>query len=167
MSSNLLSVENLTMRFGGLTAVDDLSFNVAADEITAIIGPNGAGKTTVFNCLTGFYQPTSGHLQMVQPNGKAYSLQRMTGHAIARNARVVRTFQNIRLFAKMSVLENLMIAQHIPLMRASFYSIGGLLGLARHRNAERQAVEKARYWLEKINLVEHADEAAESLSYGY
>jgi branched-chain amino acid transport system ATP-binding protein len=166
MSSNLLSVENLTMRFGGLTAVDDLSFNVAADEITAIIGPNGAGKTTVFNCLTGFYQPTSGHLQMVQPNGKAYSLQRMTGHAIARNARVVRTFQNIRLFAKMSVLENLMIAQHIPLMRASFYSIGGLLGLARHRNAERQAVEKARYWLEKVNLVEHADEAAESLSYG-
>ena len=166
MSGSLLRVEGLTMRFGGLTAVDDLSFNVADDEITAIIGPNGAGKTTVFNCLTGFYQPTSGRLQMVHPNGKAFSLQRMAGHTIARNARVVRTFQNIRLFAEMSVLENLMIAQHVPLMRASFYSIGGLLGLARHRNAERQAIEKARYWLEKVNLVELADETAGSLSYG-
>ncbi len=166
MSDSLLRVEGLTMRFGGLTAVDDLSFNVAADEITAIIGPNGAGKTTVFNCLTGFYKPTSGHLQMVHPNGKAFSLERMSGHAIARRARAVRTFQNIRLFAGMSALENLMIAQHIPLMRASLYSIGGLLGLARYRKAEREAVDLARYWLDKVNLVEHADEVAGSLSYG-
>ncbi len=166
MSDSLLRVEGLTMRFGGLTAVDDLSFKVAADEITAIIGPNGAGKTTVFNCLTGFYEPTSGHLQMIHPGGKAFSLERMSGHAIARNARVVRTFQNIRLFAGMSVLENLMIAQHIPLMRASLYSIGGLLGLARYRKAEREAVDVARYWLEKVDLVEHADETAGSLSYG-
>jgi branched-chain amino acid transport system ATP-binding protein len=90
----------------------------------------------------------------------------MPGYAIARNARVVRTFQNIRLFAGMSVLENLMIAQHVPLMRASFYSIGGLLGLARHRKAEREAIELGRYWLEKVGLVHVADEAAGSLSYG-
>jgi branched-chain amino acid transport system ATP-binding protein len=166
MSGDLLRVENLSMRFGGLTAVDSLSFNVAADQITAIIGPNGAGKTTVFNCLTGFYRPTSGQMKMVHPNGKAFSLERMPGHAIARNARVVRTFQNIRLFSQMTVLENLMIAQHVPLMRASFYSVGGLLGLARLRNAEREAVEKARYWLEKVNLLESADEAAGSLAYG-
>lgn len=166
MSGSLLRVEGLTMRFGGLTAVDDLSFGIAADEITAIIGPNGAGKTTVFNCLTGFYVPTSGRLQMVHPNGKAFSLEHMPGHAIACNARVVRTFQNIRLFSQMTVLENLMIAQHVPLMRASFYSVGGLLGLARHRNAERQAVEKAQYWLEKVSLLEFADEAAGSLAYG-
>lgn len=166
MTGSLLRVEGLTMRFGGLTAVDNLSFNVAADEITAIIGPNGAGKTTVFNCLTGFYQPTSGHLQMVHPNGKTFSLERMSGHTIARNARAVRTFQNIRLFSGMSVLENLMIAQHIPLMRASLYSIGGLLGLAGYRKAEREAIELARYWLEKVNLIESADEPAGSLSYG-
>jgi branched-chain amino acid transport system ATP-binding protein len=166
MTGSLLCIEGLTMRFGGLTAVNDLSFNVAADEITAIIGPNGAGKTTVFNCLTGFYRPTSGKLQLTQPDGKKISLERMDGYAIARHARVVRTFQNIRLFAGMSVLENLMIAQHVPLMRASLYSIGGLLGLPRHQRAEREAVELASYWLEKVNLIESADEAAGSLSYG-
>jgi branched-chain amino acid transport system ATP-binding protein len=166
MTGSLLCIEDLTMRFGGLTAVDDLSFNVAPNEITAIIGPNGAGKTTVFNCLTGFYRPTSGKLKLTQPNGKKISLERMNGYAIARHARVVRTFQNIRLFAGMSVLENLMIAQHVPLMRASLYSIGGLLGLARYQRAEREAVELASYWLEKVNLIESADEAAGSLSYG-
>jgi len=166
MTPPLLRVENLTMRFGGLTAVDDLSFDVEADQITAIIGPNGAGKTTVFNCLTGFYQPTSGKLSLLQPGGKRYSLERMPGYAIARDARVVRTFQNIRLFAGMSVLENLMIAQHVPLMRASLYSIAGLLGLASHRKAEREAIERGRYWLDKVGLVHAADEAAGSLSYG-
>ena len=166
MTAPLLRVRNLTMRFGGLTAVDDLSFDVAPDQITAIIGPNGAGKTTVFNCLTGFYQPTSGALSMVHPGGKTFSLERMNGYRIARDARVVRTFQNIRLFAGMSVLENLMIAQHVPLMRASMFSIGGLLGLAKHRKAEREAIERGRYWLEKVGLVHVADEAAGSLSYG-
>lgn len=166
MTRMLLRVEGLTMRFGGLTAVDDLSFQVGADEITAIIGPNGAGKTTVFNCLTGFYRPSSGNLQLTHPDGKTFSLGRMKGYDIARKARAVRTFQNIRLFAGMSVLENLMIAQHMPLMRASLYSIGGLLGFHRYHMAEREAVEKARYWLEKVNLVDLADETAGSLSYG-
>jgi branched-chain amino acid transport system ATP-binding protein len=164
--TSLLRVEHLTMRFGGLTAVDDLSFDVAANQITAIIGPNGAGKTTVFNCLTGFYEPTSGKLTMTHPGGKQYALERMPGYRISRNARVVRTFQNIRLFAGMSVLENLMIAQHVPLMRASVYSIGGLLGVAGHRKAEREAIERGRYWLEKVGLLHMADEAAGSLSYG-
>jgi branched-chain amino acid transport system ATP-binding protein len=166
MTASLLKVEHLSMRFGGLTAVDDLTFNVRANEITAIIGPNGAGKTTLFNCLTGFYRPTTGSMEMTHPDGKRFSLERMEGHMIARQARVVRTFQNIRLFAGMSVLENLMIAQHVPLMRASLYSIGGLLGLKGHRKAEREAVERARYWLEMVGLVHAANEPAGSLSYG-
>ena len=126
----LLAVEHLTMRFGGLMAVDDLSFNAYRDEITAIIGPNGAGKTTVFNCLTGFYRPSGGHLIMHADGGNLL-LERIEGFRIARRARIARTFQNIRLFAGMTVLENLMVAQHNPLMMASAFSIAGLLGLDR------------------------------------
>jgi len=162
----LVQIESVSMRFGGLTAVDDVSFEVRTNEITAVIGPNGAGKTTLFNCLTGFYTPTSGAMRMAHPSGKNFALQKMDGYRIAREARVVRTFQNIRLFAGMSVLENLMIAQHVPLMRASLYSIGGLLGLKRYRAAQCEAVERARYWLGRVGLIQFADEAAGSLSYG-
>src|SRR5208337_537368 len=112
----MLSVADLTMRFGGLKAVDDLSFEARANDITAVIGPNGAGKTTVFNCITGFYKPTSGNLALTHQAGPAFALQSMPGHRIARHARVARTFQNIRLFAGMSALENLMVAQHNTLM---------------------------------------------------
>src|ERR1700736_6210002 len=107
----LLAGENLTMRFGGLVAVDDVSFTAYRGEITAIIGPNGAGKTTVFNCLTGFYRPSAGHLAM-QVNGEILLLERIDGFRIARQAGVARTFQNIRLFSGMTVLENLVVAQH-------------------------------------------------------
>src|SRR3546814_3150464 len=100
------------MRFGGLVAVDDLSFSAAAGEITAIIGPNGAGKTTVFNCLTGFYPPTVGRMTLRNPGGGTFLLEQMDDFRIAREAGVARTFQNIRLFPRMSVLENLMVAQH-------------------------------------------------------
>ena len=124
----LLEVERLTMRFGGLIAVDGLSFTAYAREITAIIGPNGAGKTTVFNCLTGFYKPSIGRLTVAAPGG-AFLLERMEGFRIAQRAGVARTFQNIRLFAGMTVLENLIVAQHNRLMRASGFSIAGLLGL--------------------------------------
>jgi branched-chain amino acid transport system ATP-binding protein len=161
----LLAVEHLTMRFGGLIAVDDLSFTAYRSEITAIIGPNGAGKTTVFNCLTGFYRPSGGHLAM-HVNGKILLLERIEGFRIARRAGVARTFQNIRLFAGMTVLENLIVAQHNPLMAASGFSIAGLLGLPRYRAAERAAIERARHWLDKLSLTERADWLAGALPYG-
>ena len=161
----LLAVEHLTMRFGGLTAVDNLSFTAYRDEITAVIGPNGAGKTTVFNCLTGFYRPSAGRLAM-NLNGETLRLERLQGFRIARRARIARTFQNVRLFAGMSVLENLIVAQHNPLMAASAFSVGGLFGLPRFRAAERAAIDRARYWLDKLALTEHADRMAGVLPYG-
>jgi len=161
----LLDVEHLTMRFGGLVAIDDVSFEARNREITAIIGPNGAGKTTVFNCLTGFYKPTVGRLTLQHPSGD-YLLERMEGYRIAQVASVARTFQNIRLFPKMTVLENLIVAQHNKLMRASGFSVLGLLGFKGYRRAEREAVELARYWLDQINLTPLADTDAGNLPYG-
>lgn len=161
----LLAVEHLTMRFGGLVAIDDVSFQAADRRITAIIGPNGAGKTTVFNCLTGFYKPTSGRLALTS-GGREFLLERMDGYVIARAARVARTFQNIRLFRNMSVLENLVVAQHNKLMIASGFTLTGLLGFKGYRAAERDAVERARYWLDRINLTARADVSAGSLPYG-
>ena len=160
----LLTVEHLTMRFGGLVAIDNLSFDAQHSEITAIIGPNGAGKTTVFNCLTGFYRPTEGRLTLRDGGRKRY-LERMEGFRIARVG-VARTFQNIRLFSQMTVLENLIVAQHNRLMLDSYYTIGGLLGLARYRRAEKSAVEFAASWLKRINLVDKADIDAGNLPYG-
>jgi len=161
----LLEVRNLTMRFGGLTAVDDLSFDADAGRITSVIGPNGAGKTTVFNCLTGFYPATSG--RMTVNDGKSqFHLERMPGYRIAREAGIARTFQNIRLFPQMTVLENLLVAQHTTLMRASAWSIAGLLGLASWKRAEAAAIDEARGWLEKVGLVDRADLTADSLPYG-
>jgi branched-chain amino acid transport system ATP-binding protein len=161
----LLTVEHMTMRFGGLLAVDDLSFVAKTCQITAIIGPNGAGKTTVFNCLTGFYKPTVGRLTLHHPHGPML-LEQMEGYCIAKEANVARTFQNIRLFGKMTVLENLIVAQHHMLMRASMFTIAGLFGLPRYRHAERMAIEKARYWLDKVQLLQYADWEASSLPYG-
>ena len=161
----LLEVEHLTMRFDGLVAVDDLSFTAYQREITAIIGPNGAGKTTVFNCLTGFYKPSAGRLAL-SANGAILLLERMEGFRIAREAGMARTFQNVRLFAGMTVLENLIVAQHNRLMSASLFSIAGLLGLPRYRNAERTEVQRARYWLDKMGLIGRADLAAAALPYG-
>ncbi len=165
-SPPLLVVDHLTMRFGGLVAIDDVSFVARNSEITAIIGPNGAGKTTVFNCLTGFYKPTEGMLSLTRGKGRTYLLERMEGHKISYKAGIARTFQNIRLFQRMSVLENLLVAQHNRLMIASGFSVAGLLGLPTYRRAEADAKEKARYWLEKVNLVERADEDAGNLPYG-
>ena len=161
----LLSVEHLTMRFGGLVAVDDVSFQAADGRITAIIGPNGAGKTTVFNCLTGFYKPTVGRLALHHRSGD-FLLERIEGYQTAQQAGVARTFQNIRLFSRMTVLENLIVAQHNKLMRASGYTLWGLLGLKRYRDAEAEAVELAKYWLEHIHLTDKADVEAGNLPYG-
>ncbi|GAA0567850.1 ABC transporter ATP-binding protein [Caenispirillum bisanense] len=162
----LLDVEHLTMRFGGLVAIDDLSFQAYQREITALIGPNGAGKTTVFNCLTGFYKPTVGRLKLNHPEKGDFLLERMDGFRITQKADVARTFQNIRLFPQMSVLENLMVAQHNRLMKASMWTIGGLLNLPSYRQAEKEALELAKYWLNKVSLYERADWEAGSLPYG-
>ena len=165
MSAPLLTVEHLTMRFGGLVAVDDVSFAAADRQITAIIGPNGAGKTTVFNCIAGFYKPSIGKLTLMR-QGRNYLLERMQGHQIANHARIARTFQNIRLFGRMTVLENLIVAQHNKLMLASGYTVLGLVGWKGYRRAEAAAVELARYWLDRIGLPRMADMPAASLPYG-
>jgi len=184
----ILRVEHLTMRFGGLVAVHDFSFSAERGAITALIGPNGAGKTTVFNCITGFYKPTEGRIALqfgapqlwdeldaltqsgkrgrVRRDGALYLLERMPDYLVSQRARVARTFQNIRLFPGMTVLENLIVAQHRTLMRASGFSILGALGTGTYRNAERAAIEKARYWLDQTGLTERADDPAAQLPYG-
>ena len=184
----LLVVEQLTMRFGGLVAVNSLSFTVGRSDITALIGPNGAGKTTVFNCVTGFYKPTVGRLALARqgiaaagdvqsltasgsrasklPQGDIFLLERMPGNEIAEKARVARTFQNIRLFTGMTVLENLLVAQHNALMKASGYTLLGVLGIGGYKAKEKAAVEKATQWLEKIGLIDRADDPAGDLPYG-
>ena len=162
----LLEVSHLTMRFGGVTAIDDLSMSVQAREITSIIGPNGAGKTTLFNCLTGFYRPTSGTVTMRHPRHGALQLECRPSHELARDAQILRTFQNVRLFPKMTVLENLIVAQHNALQHASMFSLAGLLGLARYRNAEEGAVQTALALLRRFGLLAQADSPAGGLPYG-
>jgi branched-chain amino acid transport system ATP-binding protein len=162
----ILTVEHLSMRFGGLIAVDDVTFSAARGQITALIGPNGAGKTTVFNCITGFYHPSVGMIRLVHADGTTYLLERLLDFRIAKLARVARTFQNIRLFPGMTVLENLLIAQHNPLMKASGFTVLGLLGLAVYRNAENAAIDKAKYWLDRVGLLRRADDPAGDLPYG-
>jgi len=189
----LLQVDRLTMRFGGLVAVNNVSFAAGRGDITALIGPNGAGKTTLFNCLTGFYKPTVGRIAFsprggldgdriealtatsaknsrarnFPDNGEAiYLLERMADHEIAKKARVARTFQNIRLFPGMSALENLIVAQHVALAKASGLSVFGLLGLPSWRRAERDAVALAEKWLARIGLCHRANDPAGALPYG-
>ena len=187
MSASLLDVEHLTMRFGGLVAIDDLSFSARRGEITAVIGPNGAGKTTVFNCVTGFYKPTSGRIVLSlgphsehavdaltasggsyqsTPAGGLFLLERMRDFQIAHRAKVARTFQNIRLFPGMTVLENLIVAQHNALMHASGWTVLGLIGAPSYRKAETAAVERAKYWLDRVALIDRADDPAGDLPYG-
>ena len=166
LADPILNVEHLSMRFGGLTAVSDLSFRAMRGHITALIGPNGAGKTTVFNCITGFYRPTVGMIRLAHANGDAFLLERLLEHRISRRARVARTFQNVRLFPRMTVLENLLVAQHAPMMFASGFTVLGMLGLPSYTHAERAAIDKARVWLDRIALIDRADDAAGDLPYG-
>src|SRR5436309_13979514 len=184
----VLRVEHLSMRFGGLVAINNFSFAARRGDITALIGRNGAGKTTVFNCITGFYKPSEGRiaLQFGDPgvweelsaltergtrsvtrgDGMLFLLERMPDYLVAHRARVARTFQNIRLFQGMTVLENLLVAQHNPLMLASGFSVLGALGLPTYAQAERAAIQKARDWLDRIALTERADDPAGELPYG-
>jgi branched-chain amino acid transport system ATP-binding protein len=187
-SDPVLRVDRLSMQFGGLVAVNDVSFMAGRREITGLIGPNGAGKTTVFNCITGFYKPTEGRIALVhgaprvwenldaltrrgaryhrRADGALYLLERMPDYLVAQKAKVARTFQNIRLFSGMTVLENLLVAQHNPMMSASGYTLLGVLGAKSYARAEQSAIEKARQWLELIGLTERADDPAGSLAYG-
>ena len=161
----LLDVENLGLSFAGLQVIKELSFSVDEGSIASLIGPNGAGKTSVFNCLTGFYPPSVGRLT-VRRLERSFQLEQMEGFRISRDAGVARTFQNLRLFPQMSVLENLMVAQHKILMRASMFSIAGLLGLPGYKRAEAEALGLARQWLDRIGLLDRADWDAGNLSYG-
>jgi branched-chain amino acid transport system ATP-binding protein len=165
-ADDILTVDHLSMRFGGIVAVNDLSFTARRGDITALIGPNGAGKTTVFNCITGFYKPTTGMMRLVHDDSREFLLERLFDYRISKVAKVARTFQNIRLFAGMTALENLMVAQHNALMRASGYTLLGLIGAPGFRHAEDRAIDRARYWLDRIGLIARADDAAGNLPYG-
>jgi branched-chain amino acid transport system ATP-binding protein len=162
----ILAVDRLTMRFGGIVAVNELSFTAERHKITALIGPNGAGKTTVFNCITGFYKPTGGAMRLTHDDGRAIQLERLNDFRISKQAKVARTFQNIRLFPGMTALENLMVAQHNALMRASGLTFLGLIGAPSWRRAEKHAIDQATRWLTRIGLLERADDAAGNLPYG-
>ena len=163
---HILTVDRLMMRFGGIVAVNELSFAAERRKITALIGPNGAGKTTVFNCITGFYRPSGGAIRLAHDDGRTIQLERLNDFRISKQAKVARTFQNIRLFPGMTALENLMVAQHNALMRASGPTLLGLLGLPSWREAEARAIELARTWLNRVGLLDRADDAAGNLPYG-
>ena len=157
MSRPILEVRGLTMRFGGLLAVNGVELAVRDKQVVSMIGPNGAGKTTVFNCLTGFYQPTSGEILL---DGEA--IQGLPGHKIARKG-VVRTFQNVRLFKDMTTVENLLVAQHRHLDTGL---LSGLPKTRAFRKSERAAMDFAAHWLEQVNLTEVANRPAGTLAYG-
>ncbi|OFS10599.1 high-affinity branched-chain amino acid ABC transporter ATP-binding protein LivG [Hafnia sp. HMSC23F03] len=153
----LLLVNNLCMRFGGLLAVNNVALILNQGEIVSLIGPNGAGKTTVFNCLTGFYRPTSGSIKL-----RDRELAGLAGQQIARMG-MVRTFQHVRLFKEMTVVENLLVAQHQHLKSGVF---AGLLKTPKFRRAEADALEHAAVWLERVGLLEFANRQAGNLAYG-
>lgn len=153
----LLLVNNLCMRFGGLLAVNNVALMLNEGEIVSLIGPNGAGKTTVFNCLTGFYRPSSGSIKL-----RDRELAGLAGQQIARMG-VVRTFQHVRLFKEMTVVENLLVAQHQHLKSGVF---AGLLKTPTFRRAEADALERAAVWLDRVGLLELSNRQAGNLAYG-
>ena len=158
MSDTLLEVSALSMRFGGLLAVDAVAFEVKRDEVFAIIGPNGAGKTTVFNCVGGFYRPTAGIVMM---DGQA--IHGLPSHKVARHG-LVRTFQNVRLFKQLTVLENLLVAQHTQVENRL---LPGLLKLRGYRRSEAEALDRAAQWLDFMGLRQFANREAGNLAYGH
>ena len=157
MSRPLLEVSGLTMRFGGLLAVDGVQLSVQPGQIVSMIGPNGAGKTTVFNCLTGFYKPSGGKIIF---DGR--EIQGLPGFKVARRG-MIRTFQHVRLFSEMTVVENLLVAQH---QHMNTSMLAGLFKTPSYRRSEREAMERAAYWLERTNLHEFANRPANTMSYG-
>ncbi|MBF0189776.1 MAG: ATP-binding cassette domain-containing protein [Magnetococcales bacterium] len=186
--ASLLTVHDLTMRFGGVLALNGVGFDVRRGSVTALIGPNGAGKTTVFNCLTGFYRPSSGAIRLTDADGVSVDLieilggpfrrqdlrsprafgrrlycKMFGGAALAARAGVVRTFQNIRLFKEMTAFENLLVAQRA---RVNNNLLAGLLSTRAYRDAEAEARERAWYWLDFFRLAEDGNRLAGELAYG-
>ena len=157
-SSHLLSVKDLSMRFGGLLAVDGVSIDLDEKQILGIIGPNGAGKTTVFNCISGFYTPTGGSIVL-----RGESIAGLGSHKVACKG-VVRTFQNVRLFKRMTVLENLMVAQH---QKARVSVLAGLFNTSSFRRQEAEAIERSMHWLDYMGLRDFANREAGNLAYGH
>jgi len=179
MNSPILTLDRVSMRFGGLVANRDVSFTASAGEVTALIGPNGAGKTTLFNCITGFYQASSGRIVLHGDGGKedakqggqprdcdigALIARPLSGgsHQAARHG-IARTFQNIRLFRDMSAVENLLVAQHRATVNQVF---AGVFQTRRFRAAESRAIERAWFWLEQLHLAEDGNRLAGQLPYG-
>ena len=162
MSSQILNVSGLTMDFGGIRALDSLDLDVNEGEIVALIGPNGAGKTTFFNCVTGIYPPTKGEVYLTSPGSDAsVSLKGLKPNKVTEKG-LARTFQNIRLFSKMTVLENVMIGRHC---RTKSFILGAILRNRANRKEEREIIEISYAILEKVGLEQYVDEFAENLPY--
>ena len=158
VGDTLLELRDVTMRFGGLVAMDSVSFTIKRGEILGLIGPNGAGKTTCFNAMTGVYRPTSGQVLLEdRPLGRAKR------HQITKLG-IARTFQNIRLFGEMTALENVVVGADA---RHKTSVIGALLRLPRHSREEREAIERAMALLEFMGIADRAADQAKNLPYGY
>ena len=158
----ILDVNNLSMIFGGLCALDQLSLNVKRGEIVALIGPNGAGKSTLFNCLTGIYTPTRGSMTLLSPQDDKVRLNGLKPNQVTEHG-MARTFQNIRLFQNMTVLENVMIGRHCR-MHAGI--VGAVLRNPRTRKEEQRVVEESYAILEKFDLADFVNNYAKNLPYG-
>ena len=153
----LMQIKNLTMRFSGITAIEDLSFDIEEGSITSLIGPNGAGKTSAFNCMTGFYKATSGDILF---DGK--SLINIKPYKITHKG-IIRTFQNVRLFKNLTVLENVMSGAH-SVSRQSV--MGALLRHPAERREEKEILKNAEFFLDYVGIPDKKDETAKNLSYG-
>ena len=159
--STVLQVDQLTLEFGGLCALDHLSFQVQSQEILALIGPNGAGKTTCFQCITGFLRPTLGEIHLHPPHHQTQRLNGLKPYQITQLG-VARTFQSIRLYKKQSVLENVMMGRQI---RTKTSTLGVLLRNRRTRAAEQQIREESFQLLQRMELEQYAQATADSLPY--
>lgn len=160
---SILEVKNLTMDFGGLRALDSVDLDVRQGEIVALIGPNGAGKTTFFNCITGIYDPTKGDVEILPPGSpKPSRINGLKPNRVTEKG-MARTFQNIRLFHNMTVLENVMIGRHCR-MKAGI--VGAVMRGRSTRQEENDAVQKSFEILEKIGLDQYVNEFAKNLPYG-
>jgi branched-chain amino acid transport system ATP-binding protein len=157
MSTPMLTISNLVMRFGGITALNDVSFSVAQGQITSLIGPNGAGKTTLFNCVTGMYTPTSGQVQFNQAD-----ITGLAAHRIARQG-MARTFQNLALFGGLNVLENLMTGAYL---KGSSGLLQGVFTTPQARREEHAAKDAAMDMLAFLGMQDMADALPAELSYG-
>lgn len=157
----MLRLDNLTMRFGGVIAANQVNANIEKGELVGLIGPNGAGKTTIFNVITGVYEPTEGKV-IYSPNEKDQIITGMRPDEIAKIG-ICRTFQNIRLFDELSVLDNIFIGNHLSIKSNILSST---LRLPHYVKEEKEMMEKSLYLLEKVDLMEERDERASSLPYG-